>query len=131
MLLTVLGVAYQRSPFDPFVDPTQCQLDAALMKTLGVNTIRGTPVLLKSLLTQAYHVDPNGDHDGCMQAFSDAGIYLFLDVDTFDTMINQTSPSWPAYSYTAFTKVIDAFGKYDNVAGFFISNEVLTLGHSD
>lgn len=58
-----------------------------------------------------------------MQAFSEAGIYLFLDVDTFDTMINQTSPSWPAYSYTAFTKVIDAFNKYDNMAGFFISNE--------
>ena len=78
-------------------------------------------------LTKAYHVDPNGNHDGCMQAFSEAGIYLFLDVDTFDTMINQTSPSWPASSYTAFTKVIDAFDKYDNMAGFFISNEVFSL----
>lgn len=59
-----------------------------------------------------------------MQAFAEAGIYLFLDVDTFDTMINQTSPSWTAASYAAFTKVIDAFDKYDNTAGFFVSNEV-------
>lgn len=34
------GVAYQRSPEDPLVNTTQCQLDAALMKTLGANTIR-------------------------------------------------------------------------------------------
>jgi hypothetical protein len=69
-------------------------------------------------------VDPNGTHDGCMQAFSEAGIYVFLDVDTFDTMIVQNTPSWTLQSFTAFTAVIDAFDRYDNVAGFFISNEV-------
>jgi len=61
-----------------------------------------------------------------MQAFDDAGIYVFLDVDTFDTMIVQSSPSWTLQSFTAFTAVIDAFDKYDNVAGFYISNEVFT-----
>lgn len=45
------------------------------MKTLGANTIR------------VYHVDPNGDHDGCMSAFEAAGIYLFVDVDTFNSYI--------------------------------------------
>jgi 1,3-beta-glucanosyltransferase GAS1 len=58
-----------------------------------------------------------------MQAFSDSGIYLFLDVDTFTTMIVQTNPQWTTASFANFTKVIDAFDKYDNLAGFFISNE--------
>jgi len=39
----IIGVAYQRSPLDPLVNDTQCQLDAALMQTLGVNAIRCTP----------------------------------------------------------------------------------------
>jgi hypothetical protein len=47
------------------------------MKELGANSIR------------VYHVDPKGDHDGCMKAFDDAGIYLWLDLDTFNSQINQ------------------------------------------
>jgi hypothetical protein len=38
----MVGIAYQRSPYDPFENSTQCQLDAALMKTLGANAIRST-----------------------------------------------------------------------------------------
>jgi 1,3-beta-glucanosyltransferase GAS1 len=38
-----LGMAYQRAPFDPFLNGTQCLLDANLMKTLGVNVIRSAP----------------------------------------------------------------------------------------
>lgn len=34
------GMAYQRAPFDPFLNATQCQLDASLMQYLGVNVIR-------------------------------------------------------------------------------------------
>lgn len=45
------------------------------MKELGANAIR------------VYHVDPLADHTGCMQAFSDVGIYLFVDLDTFQTYI--------------------------------------------
>lgn len=33
-------------------------------------------------------VDPTGDHDGCMSAFADNGIYLFLDLDTFTSQLN-------------------------------------------
>jgi 1,3-beta-glucanosyltransferase GAS1 len=49
------------------------------MKTLGANTIR------------VYHVDPSADHSGCMTAFANAGIYLFLDLDNFDTQIDPVS----------------------------------------
>lgn len=47
------------------------------MKELGANTIR------------VYHVDPSADHDGCMSAFEDAGIYLFVDLETFNSSIDQ------------------------------------------
>lgn len=45
------------------------------MQDLGANAIR------------VYHVDPAGDHQGCMAAFADAGIYLFVDLDDFPTQI--------------------------------------------
>lgn len=49
------------------------------MKELGVNAIR------------VYHVDADGKHDGCMKAMDDAGIYLLVDLDTFDTYIEAVS----------------------------------------
>lgn len=114
--LTLLGIAYQLVPDDPLVDTRQCTLDSNLMKTLGANSIR------------VYHVDPNANHDGCMKAFEDAGIYAFIDLDTFNSQIEQNDPHWNDTQLRAFQLVMDAFHKYDNVAGFFIGNEVLTTG---
>ena len=51
------------------------------MQQLGANTIR------------VYHVDASSNHDGCMSAFSNAGIYLFVDLDTFNTAIDQVMKS--------------------------------------
>jgi 1,3-beta-glucanosyltransferase GAS1 len=59
-----------------------------------------------------------------MEAFSNAGIYVFLDLDTFTTQIEETNPRWTYTQYQAFTAVIDAFAGYDNIAGFFVANEV-------
>ena len=73
------GVAYQLISLDPLIDEKQCKLDAKQMKDLGANAIR------------VYHVDPTADHKGCMSAFEDAGIYLFVDLDTFTTQIDQVS----------------------------------------
>ncbi|KAF2399431.1 hypothetical protein EJ06DRAFT_495164 [Trichodelitschia bisporula] len=113
----VKGVAYQLVPDDPLIDNNQCKLDAALMKELGANSIR------------VYHVDPSGDHRACMSTFADAGIYLWLDLDTFTTQIEQDKPQWNATQLEEFQKVMDEFQKFDNTAGFFIGNEVLTTGN--
>ena len=64
-------------------------LDAASMADLGANTIR------------VYHVDPTLDHDACMSAFGSYGIYLWLDLDTFDTQFNQASQSYRRFEGTA------------------------------
>ena len=113
----VRGIAYQLVPEDPLIDNNQCQLDASLMKTLGANAIR------------VYHVDPTADHQDCMKTFADAGIYLFVDLDTFNTQIEQTAPHWNESQYDAFAKVMDEFQQFDNTAGFFVGNEVLTTGN--
>ena len=56
------------------------------MKDLNANAIR------------VYHVDPTADHSGCMTAFADVGIYLFVDLDTFDTQFEQVSHHQPVCS---------------------------------
>ena len=78
-LTTRTGIAYQLTSLDPLTNATQCALDAAAMADLGANAIR------------VYHVDSSGDHDACMTAFASRGIYLFLDLDTFDTQFDQAS----------------------------------------
>ncbi|KAF2139297.1 glycoside hydrolase family 72 protein [Aplosporella prunicola CBS 121167] len=113
----IKGVAYQLVPDDPLLDNTQCKLDASLMSELGANAIR------------VYHVDPSKDHADCMKTFADAGIYLFVDLDTFDTQIEQDSPHWNETQLSRFGKVMDAFHQYDNTAGFLVGNEVLTTGN--
>lgn len=61
------------------------------MQKLGANAIR------------VYHVDPTGDHSGCMSAFAEAGIYLFVDLDTFDTQINQVRAMSVCWDFTAYS----------------------------
>ena len=78
-LTTPTGIAYQLTSLDPLTNATQCALDATAMADLGANAIR------------VYHVDSSGDHDACMTAFASRGIYLFLDLDTFDTQFDQAS----------------------------------------
>ncbi|PYH97352.1 hypothetical protein BO71DRAFT_133683 [Aspergillus ellipticus CBS 707.79] len=110
----IKGIAYQLIPEDPLIDTAQCTRDAARMAELGTNAIR------------VYHVDPQADHDGCMKAFADAGIYLFVDLDTFDTAITQDAPRWDQSQLDSFKAVLDEFQQYDNTAGFFVGNEILT-----
>ncbi|TKA80727.1 hypothetical protein B0A49_01144 [Cryomyces minteri] len=114
----IKGIAYQLSPDDPLIDNTQCKLDASLMSTIGANAIR------------VYHVDPTGDHRGCMSTFADAGIHLFVDLDTVGTYILSDTPEWTRNQYSAYTKVVDEFQQYNNTAGFFVGNEILTNANS-
>ena len=109
------GIAYQLTSLDPLTNATQCALDATAMADLGANAIR------------VYHVDPSGDHDACMTAFASRGIYLFLDLDTFDTQFDQATPAWNQTQLSAFQEVLDAFQQYDNLAGVFVANEALTF----
>ncbi|EHK15958.1 glycoside hydrolase family 72 protein [Trichoderma virens Gv29-8] len=107
----IKGVAYQLRPLDPLIDTDQCKRDAKLMAELGANTIR------------VYHVDPSGDHDGCMKAFDDAGIYVLADLDTFDTYIIPENNYWNKTKFDRYAEVMDAFQQYDNILGFFVGNE--------
>lgn len=100
-------------------DAAQCARDATLMKTLGTNSIR------------VYHVQPEDDHDACMKSFADAGIYVWLDLDDRDSYIlpdGSNTPSWTEAMMAKYEATMDAFEGYDNLAGVFIGNEMLTTG---
>ncbi|KAJ4267766.1 1,3-beta-glucanosyltransferase [Fusarium torreyae] len=100
---------------DPLADPDVCKRDIKYFKQLGVNVIR------------VYAVDNKGDHDECMQALDDAGIYLVLDVNNPKYSINRKTPA-PSYNAAYLQSVfatVEMFAKYDNTLAFFSGNEVM------
>lgn len=125
--LQIIGVAYQPGGSDAFgkgSDPlsngTLCLRDAALMQSLGVNTIR------------VYNLDPTLNHDDCVSIFNAVGIYMLLDVNS--PLPNQSlNPGDLDGSYSStylnhIFSVVEAFHNYPNLLGFFSGNEVMNDG---
>lgn len=115
----VRGVDYQpggsSAAADPIADTAGCQRDIAEFQKLGINTVR------------VYTVDNTANHDTCMGALADAGIYLALDVNSPHYSLNRDDPGTsynPTYLQSVFA-TIDAFANYDNTLLFFSGNEVI------
>ncbi len=124
----IKGVAYQPSVqnesttavIDPLANGNieSCRRNVKLLSDIGANVIR------------VYAIDASQNHDLCMQALADAGIYLFLDLANPATAINRASPTWNTIQFAEYASVIDAFSSYPNTAGYFAGNEVAnTLGN--
>jgi hypothetical protein len=113
-LLTIfLGGSSQLT--DPIADTAGCQRDVVEFKKLGINTVR------------VYSVDNSANHDECMSALANAGIYLVLDVNTPLYSLNRAQPA-ESYNNVYLQNVfatIDAFQKYPNTLAFFSGNEVI------
>ncbi|KAM0254144.1 hypothetical protein ACHAP5_000130 [Fusarium lateritium] len=100
---------------DPLADPKICKRDIKYFKELGVNVIR------------VYAVDNKGDHDECMKALAEAGIYLVLDVNNPKYSLNRAKPG-PSYNAAYIQSVfatVEMFAQYDNTLAFFSGNEVM------
>lgn len=98
-------------------DTTGCARDIAEFKKLGINTVR------------VYTVDNSVNHDKCMNALADAGIYVILDVNSPLYSINRQDPA-PSYNGAYLQNIfatIDAFQAYSNTLAFFSGNEVINL----
>ena len=81
---------------------------------------------------RVYAVDNSKNHDECMSALADAGIYLALDVNTPKYSLNRDQPATsynPTYLQSVFA-TIDAFAGYSNTLLFFNGNEVLNNSQS-
>jgi len=105
---------------DPIADTAGCNRDIPEFQKLGINTIR------------VYTVDNTANHDGCMNALANAGIYLVLDVNTPKYSINRLDPV-PSYNDVYLQSVfatIDVFSGYTNTLAFFSGNEVVNDGPS-
>ncbi|KAK0385095.1 hypothetical protein NLU13_7573 [Sarocladium strictum] len=115
----VRGIDYQpggsSANDDPLLDESTCKRDIANFQKIGINAIR------------VYTVDNSKNHDACMSALADAGIYLALDVNNPDYSLNRADPA-PSYNPTYLQSVfatIDAFANYSNTLVFFSGNEVI------
>lgn len=115
----IRGVDYQPGGSsdlaDPIADEAGCARDIAEFQKLGINTVR------------IYTVDNTANHDACMTALANAGIYLVLDVNTPKYSLNRADPN-PSYNDVYLQSIfatIDAFHSYDNTLAFFSGNEVI------
>lgn len=97
---------------DPLADTTSCKRDIENLKKIRTNTIR------------VYAINPEENHDDCMKALADAGIYVVADLSEPGLSINRDDPEWNVPLFTRYTKVIDVMAKYTNTLGFFAGNEV-------
>ncbi|KAH6625134.1 Glucanosyltransferase-domain-containing protein [Boeremia exigua] len=115
----IRGVDYQpggaSDAKDPIADEAGCKRDVAKFKELGINTVR------------VYTVDNTADHDTCMNALADAGIYLALDVNTPKYSINRASPqvSYNKDYLQSVFATVEKFAAYPNTLLFFSGNEVI------
>lgn len=116
----IRGVDYQPGggtgvESDPIANATACKRDIPYFQKLGINTIR------------VYAVDNTANHDECMAALADAGIYLVLDTDTSKYSLNRDDPS-ESYNSVYLQSVfatITAFQNYTNTLAFLSGNEVI------
>lgn len=122
----IKGIAYQKSReegevfdtttetnyIDPLANPFTCLRDLQYLKELGVNVVR------------IYQINPNANHDVCMEAFAEAGIYVLADLSEPYVSIRRDFPRWDTELMGRYQSVVDALQKYDNVLGFFAGNEV-------
>ncbi|KAF1351880.1 Glucanosyltransferase-domain-containing protein [Delphinella strobiligena] len=117
------GVAYQQDVTgndtsasttysDPLADSAGCARDIPYLAKLRTNVIR------------VYAIDPTQNHDDCMNALADAGIYVISDLSDPSESINRDDPSWNDELYARYTSVVDALANYTNTLGFFAGNEV-------
>ncbi|PPR00255.1 hypothetical protein CVT24_005003 [Panaeolus cyanescens] len=126
----IKGIAYQEQgeviagPDNDFLEPSTfidplalgdaCRRDLPFLQELGVNTLR------------VYSVDSSLNHDDCMSTFSNAGIYVIIDLALpLNGSIDRLSPSWSTNLLNQYTTTIDVFSKYDNVLAYNVGNEVV------
>ncbi|KAJ5115217.1 1,3-beta-glucanosyltransferase Gel1 [Penicillium alfredii] len=120
----IRGVDYQPGGSsklaDPIADSDGCKRDIKKFKDLGLNTVR------------VYSVDNSKNHDECMKALAEAGIYLVLDVNTPKYALNRAKPkeSYNDVYLQYIFATVEMFAKYDNTLAFFSGNEVINNGPS-
>ncbi|ODV94604.1 hypothetical protein PACTADRAFT_17291 [Pachysolen tannophilus NRRL Y-2460] len=126
--IEVYGIAYQpdfnhyhhagkaedkKGYIDPLAYSEICSRDIEYLKELNVNVIR------------VYAIDPQANHDYCMNLLAKNNIYLIADLSEPKASVDRKEPTWDGDLYDRYKNVVDALEKYNNVLGFFAGNEVV------
>ena len=106
---------------DPIANQAQCERDIPEFTSLGINTVR------------IYLVDNSLNHDACMTALADAGIYVIVNTDNALYSLNSSAPE---ESYTSdylqnVFATMDAFANYTNILGFISGDNVISYDLED
>lgn len=115
----IRGLDYQpggsSNLYDPLADKDTCERDIKYFKDLGINTLR------------VYSIDNTADHDDCMQALADAGIYVIIDTNIPHASIarDDAKCSYNTMYLNEVLATVNLMANYDNVLGFFAGNEVI------
>ncbi|VUC29909.1 unnamed protein product [Clonostachys rosea] len=112
----VKGIQYvgNSSLYDPLLDRKKCEIDAKLMKSLGMNTIR------------VLGADSTKKHSDCMDAFARQGIYIWLELAIIpDYWIDRLEPKWTLPMYNNWTSTVDEFAGYDNLLAFTVATATI------
>jgi hypothetical protein len=95
---------------DLLTDERACKRDIPYLVRLGINSIYITDV------------DQLSSHDACMNAFRDAGIYVFIQLNGLSTRRTEIGDlmSYGVTYSDVLRASIDTFQKYSNTLGFLI-----------
>ena len=63
-------------------------------------------------LVRVYQIHPNANHDVCMNAFAEAGIYVLADLSEPTISIRRDYPHWDTEIFNRYQQVIDSMSKY-------------------
>jgi hypothetical protein len=97
-------------------DDAACRRDIPYLTSLGVNTI----------IVDNIRPALNGEHSACMELLQNAGIYTMVGLGTLGLTI-QSRQAWDSDIMQRFASIIDDFGSYNNVLGFFVTGSPITV----
>ncbi|KAF9128265.1 1,3-beta-glucanosyltransferase gas1 [Mortierella sp. 14UC] len=92
----------------------------------NIITIKGTKFFDSVTKDQFFinGVDSSQNHNECMRALEEAGMYLILDLTSSEHPIVRTSPQYNTKMWSNVRSTIEAFKGYSNTLCFFVGNEV-------
>ena len=101
----------QDAAVDVLADIHACSRDASYLSWLGVNTV------------STLFLDWSRSHALCFEQFAEYDIWVIPLLQSGNTAINSTNPSWNTTIYDVYQQAVDEVSKYNNTLAIFAGYE--------